>query len=438
MKTITQYKEDIKNLMKAVADINAKAVNENRELNPEEVELKNRMMDKVKTIDDIVKSLEEEERLKAYFETPQPRKVPPAKSSGIEVIRDERDKDRFGSFGEFLMNVKNAGTPGGHVDPRLYMAATGLNETVPSDGGFLVQKDHQTELLQEVFETGILASKVRRRIQISGSSNGTTINGIDETSRASSRAGGIIAYWADEAAEKTASKPKFRQIDLKLKKLIALCYATDESLSDASVLESTIRTEFPKEMGFQVDSAIYSGTGAGSPLGFMNSGSLVTVSKEAGQGAATIMTENIVKMFARRFASQTANYLWLYNQDIEPQLLTLNMQVGLGGTPVYMPPGGLADAPYGRILGRPALACEHSETLGTTGDIALVNIADGYVTAEKGGIKTDVSIHVRFIYDESVFRFVFRLDGQPIRATALTPHKGSNTQSHFIVLETRS
>ena len=36
------------------------------------------------------------------------------------------------------------------------------------------------------------------------------------------RAGGIRAYWKDEAAEKTASKPKFRQIELKLNKLIGL------------------------------------------------------------------------------------------------------------------------------------------------------------------------------------------------------------------------
>lgn len=436
MKTITQYKEDIKNLMKAVADINAKAINENRELSQNEIDLKNEMMAKVENLDQVVLSLEKEEKLKAYFEKPEKRVI--TSTSSVEIIKDEREKDKFGSFGEFLMSVKNAGTPSGHVDPRLYMAATGLNETVPSDGGFLVQQDHQAELLQEVFDTGQLLSKVRRRIQISGTSNGTTINGIDETSRATTRSGGIVAYWVDEAAEKTASKPKFRQIELKLKKLAALCYATDENLMDSAQLESTIRTEFPKEMGFQCDSAIYNGSGAGCPLGFMNSGSLVTVSKEAGQGAATIMTENIVKMYARRFANQTGNYLWLYNQDIEPQLFTLNMQVGLGGTPVYMPPGGLADAPYGRILGRPALACEHSATLGTTGDIALVNLSDGYVVAEKGGLKTDVSIHVRFIYDESVFRFVLRLDGQSIRATALTPHKGSNTQSHFIVLETRS
>jgi hypothetical protein len=39
--------------------------------------------------------------------------------------------------------------------------------------------------------------------------------------------------------EKTSAyrlKPKFREIDLKLKKLTGLCYATDESLEDAAPL----------------------------------------------------------------------------------------------------------------------------------------------------------------------------------------------------------
>jgi HK97 family phage major capsid protein len=105
-----------------------------------------------------------------------------------------------------------------------------------------------------------------------------------------------------------------------------------------------------------------------------------------------------------------------------------------------MPPGGLSDAPYGRLLGLPAIAIEQAAALGTVGDIILGNFNKGYILAEKGGIKSDMSVHVRFIYDESVFRFILRIDGQPVRASALTPYKGgaTATQSHFIALETRA
>ena len=301
-----------------------------------------------------------------------------------------------------------------------------------------MQQDFASELLQETFATGILSQRCRRQ-PISGPSNGIKINGVDETSRASSRFGGIISYWEEEAGEKTASKPKFRKIELNLKKLIGLCYATDELLGDAPALESFLRAAFPSEFGFQLDDMIIRGTGAGQPLGILNAGCLVTQAIEVGQGADTIMAENIVKMFSRRFAGMTGNYVWFYNQNIEPQLFTMSLAVGVGGIPIYMPPGGLSDAPYGRILGLPAIAIEQASTLGDVGDIILANLANGYILAEKGGIEAAMSIHVRFVYDETCFRFVLRVDGQPVRASALTPYKGtaSHTQSHFITLASR-
>lgn len=434
MKTLSQYREDIKNLMKKVSDIDAKCVNESREITEAELALKNELLDTVEDIRKIVVSMERQDRIARVLEQPEDAITQPSRR--IEVV--DRKEDRFNSLGEQLAAVINAVRPGGRVDPRLYNAATGLGETVPSDGGFLVQQDFTNDLLQDVFQTGVLASRCRR-IPISGNSNGIKINGVDETSRASTRYGGILGYWKDEAAEKTASKPKFRQIELSLKKLIGLCYATDELLADAAALESFIRTAFAGEFGFLLDDSIINGTGAGQPLGILNSGCLVSVAIEAGQPADTVVTENIVKMYSRRFASMTNNYAWYYNQNIEPQLFTMSLSVGTGGSAVYMPPGGLSDSPYGRLMGLPAIAIEQAATIGDVGDIILANFRDGYVLAEKGGIQADMSIHVQFIYDESVFRFVLRVDGQPVRASALTPYKGgaTATQSHFITLAAR-
>jgi len=105
-----------------------------------------------------------------------------------------------------------------------------------------------------------------------------------------------------------------------------------------------------------------------------------------------------------------------------------------------MPAGGISGQPYGTLFGLPVLPIEQAATLGTQGDVILADLTNGYILAEKGGIKSDMSIHVQFIYDESVFRFVLRIDGQPVRATALTPYKGGSgsTQSHFITLDTRA
>jgi HK97 family phage major capsid protein len=432
MKTITQYREDIAALMKTVNDIEEKCIAENRGPTEEELDFQNEAMNEIDRLRGVVATMERKEALSADLKMPERALTLPGKKIDVE-----RKQDNFRTFGEQLVAVYNAEIHGTR-DPRLYNAASGLNEAVTSDGGYLVQTDFTNELLQEVFETGLLAPKCRR-INISGNANGITINGVDETSRASTRYGGIVGYWKGEADEKTKSKPKFREIELKLKKLTGLCYATDELLADATALESFIRQAFVGEFGFLLDDAIINGTGANQPLGIMNSGCLVSVSAETGQPAATIQTENIVNMYSRRLGD-TSNYAWYYNRNIEPQLFTMSLAVGTGGSAVYMPPGGLSGQPYGTLMGLPAIAIEQCATLGTTGDIILANFKDGYILAEKGGIQADMSIHVRFIQDESVFRFVMRVDGQPHRASALTPYKGgaSSSQSHFIVLETRS
>ncbi len=435
MKTITQYRQDIADLMKKVGDINAKCIAEGRDPTDEELKLKTEMMDRVDATLRVVENEERKEKMVTDLAAPQNVLTVPNNATVI-VGNDRASKDTFLSFGEQLAAVKNAARQGGSVDPRLFNAATGLNETVGSEGAFLVQQDFSTELLEEVFTTGVLAARCRRQ-QISGNANSIKINGVDETSRSTTRYGGVKGYWADEADEKTASKPKFRKIELTLKKLVGLCYLTDELMEDAAAIESFIRTAFVGEFGFLIDDAIVNGIGAGMPLGIMNSGSLVTVPAEGGQGADTILTQNIVNMYARRFASMTTNYVWLYNQNIEPQLFTMSLAVGAGGSATYLPPGGLSSAPYGKLMGLDAIAIEQAATLGDTGDIILANLPNGYVLAEKGGIKSDMSIHVRFIYDEQVFRFILRIDGQTVRATPLTPAKGIDQLSHFITLEAR-
>lgn len=342
------------------------------------------------------------------------------------------NEKRFASFGEQLMAAYRAAMPGGKVDERLTTrAASGLNESTPSDGGFLVQQDFVTELLKRTYETGILASKVKK-IPISTNANGMKINAIDEDSRANgSRWGGVQTYWEGEADEITASKPKFRQMELSLKKLTGLCYATDELLQDAAALEAVIRQAFAEEFGFKIDDAILSGSGEGEPLGILNSGAIVTVAKEASQ-TDVITVENLIKMWNRLWSRSRANAVWYINQELEPYLYTLK----IGDKPVYIPAGGLSEKPYGTLFGRPVVPIEQCSAAGEVGDIILADIGQ-YLLIDKGGVKSASSIHVRFLYDENVFRFIYRVDGKPIWTKPLTPYKGSATVSPFVTLAKR-
>lgn len=354
--------------------------------------------------------------------------------------------ERFASFGDQLMAIARAAEPGmsssdrdrrlvwqGPGHPSQREAASGQNEASGPDGGFLVQQDFAQDLVQRVYESAQLASRARR-IPISANSNGLRLNALKETSRANgSRFGGIQAFWTGEGGLKPASQLKLRQMDLKLNKLTGLLYSTDELLEDASALEAVINSAFDEEFPFKTDDAIMWGNGAGMPLGFMNSPALVSIAKETGQAADTVVIENVVKMWARMWARSRLNAIWTINQQIEPQLMTMK----IGDTPIYMPNKSADGSPFSTLLGRPIVATEFNSALGDKGDIALVDMSQ-YLLIDKGAVKKDVSIHVRFVYDETTFRFVLRIDGQPVWDAPLTPYKGSDTLSPFVTLDDRA
>lgn len=380
-----------------------------------------------------------EDGSRASFRAPT---KPQPEASGVtgERITMTGEPKRFRSMGEQLQAIVRSSRPGGTVDPRLLeqqRAATGLNETLGGDGGFLVQQDFTEGLVKRTYELGTIASRVRK-VPVGANKNGTKMPAVDESSRANgSRWGGVASYWGSEGGTLTASRPKFRQISLEFNKLYALVYATDELVEDAAALQSYVEMAASEELAFRLDDAILNGTGVGQPLGILNSGGLLTISKETGQPAATFVAENVSKMWARAFGPSRRNAVWLYNQDMEPQLDQLSLPIGTAGVPVYLPIGaGLVEASTPRLKGRPMLDVEQASTLGTVGDIVLANL-DEYLLIERPP-QTAMSIHVAFLTDEVVFRFTYRVDGQPVWHTTLTPKNGSNTQSAFVALETRS
>lgn len=368
--------------------------------------------------------------------------VPADGGTGATVPAQVKDDKLFKSFGEQLQAIVNAGmNKGAPIDPRLTWAkASGANEAVPSEGGFLVQTDFSTALLGQMNEMGEVLRRVRK-IPISGNSNGIKLPAVNETSRATgSRFGGIRGYWAGEAETVTSSKPAFRTIELGLEKLMAIGYATEELLQDAVAMEAIYKQAMAEELTFLTENAVYSGTGAGQPLGFMNSGALISVAKEGGQAADTIVAANVLKMMARLPARSMKTAVWLINQDCLPQLWNLTIGSGTATHLMYAPPGLTGDnanAPWGYLMGRPVIPVEYASTVGDLGDIVLVDLSQ-YLMIDKGGPAAAESMHVRFLYEEMTFRITYRVDGQPAWNTPMTPFKGSNTQSPFVALAERA
>jgi HK97 family phage major capsid protein len=110
--------------------------------------------------------------------------------------------------------------------------------------------------------------------------------------------------------------------------------------------------------------------------------------------------------------------------------------VGTGGVPVFLPAGGASGSPYMTLLGRPVVPVEQLPKLGDAGDILLADMSD-YIGIDKGGLESDTSIHLQFLYDEQVFRFRYRFNGCPYTNSPVTTYKNaSSTISPYVALGT--
>lgn len=363
-----------------------------------------------------------------------------AETVEVGKLAIEKDPKRGfdGGIGQYVSAVRDASL-NRKSDQRLdfLAAASGLNQTVGSEGGFLVPPQFQTEIWDGMNDEG--ESLFARTDQYTVTGESLTFNANAETNRATgSRWGGVRAYRLAEGDQITSSKPTFRQMKLEPKLMCALVYLTDKLAGNAPALNAYIPKAVGSEFNFKVDDEIINGNGSGQMLGILNAGCTVSVAKEAGQAAATIQAENIDKMWARLHRRCRGNAVWLINQDCEPQLGQMNYAAGAGGQLVYMPPGGISGAPYATLKGRPVIATEFNASLGTVGDIILADLGY-YATGTTGGVEAAVSMHLRFDYAETAFRFVISNDGQPWLASPITPYKGTaNTLSSFVTLATRA
>jgi len=367
------------------------------------------------------------------------------KRVSLEVVKDEDDKKLedpnggFKSFGHFCSDVVKAGSKV-EVSEELRSWDTVIRKTAGymeegdlAQGGYLVPEEFSNKILEKSLETAI----VRPRATIQPmSSNRIVIPADVDTNHSTNYFGGITIYRTGEGEAKTRTSPTFGRIALTLHKLTGLCEVTDELLEDSVIaLEANLTRKFSSAIAFVEDDDFLNGTGANQALGCLNSANpaLITVTAVSGQGASTIIAENIRDMWCRMYPAGFPKCVWVANIETFPQLFAMEMAVGTGGVPVWLPAGGMSGLPYQTLMGRPLLFTEKCQALGTAGDIALVDFSQ-YMIGQRGGLKMASSIHLRFDYDATVFRFVLRYDGQPTWLTTLTPRRGSNDLSPFVVL----
>ncbi len=445
--------EDLKSRQQEIVDacrgIESKAQEADRDLTPDESDELDKLMAEAGALGARVTRLENLAKLENGLSQSQGRRAEPTSGAGMQA-RDgarmtagepRRARDPrwdFKNLGEFAIAVKER-----PFDPDIRAAALSTygSEGIGADGGFAVPPEYRDQITSLV--TGA-DSFLSRCDAVPTARSSVTVPTDEDTAWGTS--GGVRVYRRAEAGAMTQSNLNLKEVSVRVEELYALVPVTDQLLEDAPMLGRFLTTKAGEKIDYRITDEIINGTGSqGQNLGILNAPCLVTVSKESGQAADTLVAANVLKMFSRMPDKVRRNAVWIINQDIEPQLLTLNIEFKSGaaagiaaGSSAMIPEGGLRyDQTGGTLQGRPIIATEAAATLGDKGDIILAYLPGYFAPYKAGGVKEAMSMHLWFDQGITAFRWTFRVGGQPWLSAPISRAKGSNTLSHFVTLEAR-
>ena len=342
-----------------------------------------------------------------------------------------KDFDHLGKFANYISTHLTGQT----IDlSRMRSVGKALGEGQGDQGGFLVPEEFRAELMTLALENAVVRP-LATVIPMSGPT--FKVPTIRDTSHASSVFGGVTATWVPESGTIGQTEPTFSQVVLTALKLTGSTRVANELIRDSAIgIQPLINTLFSEAIRYFEDDAFLNGIGGAQPVGILNADALVTVAKEVGQTASTFVFENVVKMFSRMLPESMSRAVWVMNSTVMPELYGLSLNVGTGGSAMFIANGGIGGTPGSTLLGRPIIFTEKTQALGTAGDIRLVDFSH-YLIGDRQSIELAVSEHSRFLTDETEFRLIQRVDGRPWLDSALTPKNG-DTLSPFVQLATRA
>lgn len=349
----------------------------------------------------------------------------------------DRYEDKAGGFkclGEFLVTVRKF-YGGTHRDNRLIIGKTAghMEESIDSQGGVLVPE----QWADEIYHAALEASIVRQRATVlKAGTDSLKVRKFTETDRSSSLFGGITFEWVEEREEKSASssKPSLGLLELTPHKLVGGCWVSNELENDYAKFGEFFKFSFGQAQAFIEDDYFLWGTGAGTPLGALhaNNGSLITVTRNA---IGFLDWTDIAHMAERLLPRSWESAAWLINPGVIDELLEATAPAANQAT--------VLDLNNRLLWGIPFIVTEKAQAMGTQGDIALCDFAHGHYVIADREMRIAASRHVEvadvgFTTDETFWKIVLRVDGQPLMTNTITPYRGANTLSAFIVLTTAS
>jgi len=246
--------------------------------------------------------------------------------------------------------------------------------------------------------------------------------------------GGIVFKWIYEAAQKSyasrISKPALGQLELTPHKWVGSTWVSNELENDFGAFGDFMKLSFGQAIRFEEDYHFIWGSGAGQPLGCANASNNSRIAVPR-QQPNEIIYDDITNMTERLLPGcwESKSTVWLANPDTVDQIGALDATENNTTN--------IVDLNGRKLLGFPIIFTEKAAPLGTAGDLILADFSH-YVIADRdmviAGSRHVERSNVGFSTDETFWKVQLRVDGQPILAEAITPRRGANTLSAFVVL----
>lgn len=308
---------------------------------------------------------------------------------------------------------------------------------VPSEGGYLIPEELRSDVLTVALEKAI----VRPKAQVVPLTTGRLkYPAVDFTTEVGEVFGGIVMSWLDEGQTITATEGKFAVLELISHKLGGLATLPNELIRNAAALEAWVRQSMPAAIVHFEDIGFLKGDGVKKPLGALHADNpaLIVVADEGAAQQSGITWLNVLAMLARLIPDSYANAEWIVTPDALPEIMTMALPVGTGGSAVMIGEGNGSQRLPMTMAGIPLTWSRKAPAvLGTQGDISLVDNTK-YVIGDNMTMMLDASEHSAFTSDSTQFRIVELVDGQPGMLAPLTPENNGPTLSAWVQLATRT
>ena len=306
---------------------------------------------------------------------------------------------------------------GGRYDPRLMAAGTGSTTGVGESGGYMVP----TPIAYDILQDAVIASQILPRVTSTPvTSKNSTHPRFAFEDGSTGLTGGFQGLWIGEAQDATLQQAKIEALNVTTNKLAVYTKASSELIADSPAFAQRLQPQMVKAMSYSLDRALVRGTGAGQPLGLLNSNSTITVTADGGQAADALVWKNVAKLFSAMYAAGTSRAVWLVHPTVVTQLLLLQNTVqnvaateNVGGTPAVT----VSDAGTLRMLGREVIQSEHLPPLGDFGDVMFIYLSQ-YALFMRLEIYVETTNAVHWIADEFDFRAIMRVTGMPMWVSA--------------------